>query len=302
MKKTCLSVVFIVVLSNVCFAQTDTSITGLDLSLFLPRKPIPSIDSSVLAKANAGDAESQYQIGMYWLENEGKEKGIFILSLPGDENRHKKALEWFEKAAAQGHKEALIEAGMIYETRSLGLNGKAEWNKKQAISYLIQGGAEEDPVLMMHLASLVGSDKESLIWCDKAISKGLPKNEDAIPKSRRLYKTTLGGAYYYKALIYLGEKDVPQDYVKYFENLVLAEKNGYKKALIEIGECYFQGWGVKQDKAKAIEIWNSLKEEEEYKYDIERMEEKYLGIKSDKSHLQLKDEETQLREWLEENR
>ena len=231
-------------------------------------------------------------------------------------NAHKKALEWFEKAAAQGHKEALIEAGLIYLNRifsgpiHLGYNSKEEWNKKQAISYLIQGGAEEDPVLMMHMAMLVkrgqnGSEKESLIWCDKAISKGLPKNEDEIPKSRRSFYTTLGEAYHFQALIYSGGRDVPQDYVKYFENLVLAEKNGYNKALIKIGECYFQGWGVKQDKAKAIEIWNSLKEKEKYKYDIEKMEEKYLGIKpekDDKPHLQLKDEETQLREWLEENR
>ena len=279
MKTHYLTVLFFMVLSNVCFAQNDSSKFIFNFTPLLRGVPIPSIDSAILAKANAGDAESQYQIGMYWLENEWKENGLFgMIYIQGDENKHRKALEWFEKAAAQGHKEALIEAGIIYQYRVLGLNDKVEWNKKQAISYLIQGGADDDPILMMHLASLVGwgqngSDKESLIWCDKAISRGLPKNEDEIPESRRSYYTTLGGAYYFKALHYLGEKDVPQDYFKYFENLVLAEKNGYREALILIGECYFQGWGVKQDKSKAIEIWNSLKKE--YKFEVEEIEEKY---------------------------
>lgn len=106
---------------------------------------------------------------MYWLENEWKEKGtVGLMCILGDENKHKKALEWFEKAAAQGHKQALIEVGIIYEYRVLGINDKVEWNRKQAISHIVQGGGGEDPVLMMHLASLSswghnGSDKESLI-------------------------------------------------------------------------------------------------------------------------------------------
>ena len=63
----------------------------------------------------------------------------------------------------------------------MGLNDNIEWNKKQAKNYLIQGGEEDDPILMMNLASIAGwgqtgSCKESLIWCNKAIARGLPKN------------------------------------------------------------------------------------------------------------------------------
>lgn len=268
------------------------------------------IDPDILTKANSGDAESQYLIGIQW-QNNLIGKGLVGFYFDNDN-----ALEWFEKAAAQGHKEALIEAGVIYSHRyfkSIGNymnnitnNTHNKWYKEQAISYFIQAGAEEDPILMMDLAGLVSDvvgteDKsgirQALFLCKKAISLGLPLDENNMSFSRQYGFTTLGKAYYYYALLW---SDM-HEYSKYYENLVLAKENGYDEALVNIGECYFLGWGVEQDRKKAIEIWDSL--QDNYKSEVEEMRRKYLKTKESKNnHTNNKDEESVLREWLDNNK
>lgn len=290
--------------------QNDTSkFTLPPLTDFKPLKlnledyiiaALPDVDATILSKAAAGDAESQYEVGLYWSEN------VFLKYLLPDENG--KALTWFEKAAAQGHKEAAAEAGINYYIRCIFSSGiEQERNKQQSLYYLKLGGAEEDPTLMMFIAHLLiikdtTNGLDALMWCDNAIKKGLPLGKENLSKSRQtsFVNCTLGGAYDFKAGVYRhGEGGVQKDTIKYFENLVLSAKNGYRNALVSIGECYFLGWGVSQDQQKAIEIWNSLKDDSDdvIRNRVIHMEEKYLISKT-----HLKDEKDELREWLEENR
>ena len=259
----CLLVVSQIILGT-CIAQNESPLEKY-------------LDANLRARANAGDAEALYQLGLYWNE-------IERISFPIPYVVGEKSLDFFEKAALKGHKQAHAEAGIILYRRywSTAFSYHTDNVKRQAINHLIEAGAENDPALMMFIAELVpfgegGSDKESLMWINKAISLGLPIYDEDLPRSRQWGCTTLGEAYDAKARRYrYGESDVPQDFNQYYQNLVLAEKYGNKYSRISIGECFFNGWGVKQDKQKAIAIWNSLKKD--YKYEIEQMEKKYLGI------------------------
>jgi len=66
---------------------------------------------AVLSQAKAGDADAQYQLGLWYHEggNEAVEQDLPVA------DRLAKAAEWFRKSADQGHEEAVVKLAKLGE-------------------------------------------------------------------------------------------------------------------------------------------------------------------------------------------
>ena len=81
------------------------------------------IKVSLLPKANGGDPDSQYSLGVLY------KTGTYF---PKDD---KEAVKWFRKAAEQGHLEAQFNLGFMYETGDFTLKDDKKsfkWYRKAA--------------------------------------------------------------------------------------------------------------------------------------------------------------------------
>ena len=95
--------------------------------------------------AEAGDADSQYNIGWMYLNGYGLRVNDSL------------ALEWWEKASQQGHPDASFSIGMLY---SLG-EGKVPKDLDKAVDYYLAAAEDghEDAVTMLQYM-LMRNDKE----------------------------------------------------------------------------------------------------------------------------------------------
>ena len=89
---------------------------------------------SILERAQAGDAEAQYQIGL---------KHIYGTDAPKDSSE---AARWFAKAAEQGYLPAKREMGIL-----LASGDGVEQDLETAVSYLSQAADQLDPSALYHL-------------------------------------------------------------------------------------------------------------------------------------------------------
>ncbi len=80
--------------------------------------------NELLQKANAGDAQAQYELGITYYSD----------GIDGNEKSYKEAIKWFEKAAVQGHAAAQYYVGLCF------INGtgreKSKTYDKLAVIYL----------------------------------------------------------------------------------------------------------------------------------------------------------------------
>lgn len=292
------------------FAQNyPIKLKNLNLREIVPNvygNPPQPISQLIIDKAKAGNAESQYLYGIY-LRRMNLAKTFLFLNT---EDEGQEAIKWFERAAAQGHKEASIEAGIIYFQR-FSINFSNRLYHRKALNYLKQGGAENDAILMLLLAQLAlwrtddtghlkscGTDAVRL--CNRAIAKGLPL-ESNLPLHRKTnYPNTLSDAYMILAATYRNATiDTPQDLQKYFTNIRLSADCGNKLARLYLGECYYAGIGVSEDRAKATEIWNALiAEDSYYSEDVNRIKNKYSNQSNDKKQYTSNSPEDILRSLL----
>lgn len=241
-----------------------------------------ALDQSVIDKANAGDAESQYRYGIYLRRMDLADKFLQL----DTEELGKEAVQWFERAAAQGHAEASIEAGIIYFQRynaSLEMFSERSLNRRKAVNFLRQGGAENDASLMLVLArlafcfddngNLLNQGQETINLCKDALAKGLPVMVDAPLHRSSVYPRDRIDAYMLMATAYeIGSHDLSN----YFANIYLAADCGDKLARLYLGECYYAGIGTAEDRAKATEIWDALIAEDSlYSSDVGKVKTKY---------------------------
>lgn len=82
-------------------------------------------EEHLLQQAKNGDADAQYELGSYYLDNQWMQQD------------YPEAMEWLEKAAKQEHLDAMYEVGLIYH-KGLGV----ESNRDQAVEWLTKAGLE----------------------------------------------------------------------------------------------------------------------------------------------------------------
>ena len=182
-----------------------------------------AIDSDVLAKAEAGNANAQVQIGLRYSESQN----------PKD---REKAYHWFEAAASLGDPK-----GHRYLANCLLEDGQTLKEFKRAREHFKvaaeKGDAEAQYLLSDMIDSELGGKKdpeEYLKWLRLAALQNQP---DAV--------NNLGAAFH------RGE-GVPQDYSQAMKHYRKAADLGLGLAMRNIGTLYEFGWGVGVDVETAV--------------------------------------------------
>lgn len=222
----------------------ENALKKVNKSIFPPASSIgddryqPSQD--LLDEANAGDAESQYNCGAHY-------------EFFGD---YKEALEWYRKAAKQGHVKAQTCLGICYD---FGYGVKQ--NYRNAIKWYTKAANEGDALAQFNLgcsyalAHGVREDyKKAIEWWRKAADQG---NTDA--------KCNIG-------ICYSNGDGVPQDDELAVLWYAIAAEDGHAYAQCLLGKAYYFGEGVSQDMEVALE-WLTRSADQGYENAIEFLKE-----------------------------
>ncbi len=198
--------------------------------------------SELLAKAEQGDAASQFDVGKRYYDGEGVEQSF------------EQAVYWYTKSAKQGNALAQDDLGICY------LNGDGvELDYVQAVFWFTksaeQGNAEAQYLLGDCYDCGCGVErnfKQAFYWYAKSAERG---NNDA--------QFRLGDCYDYG-------HGTEQDFKQAFYWYTKSAEQGNAKAQNRLGECYYQGNGVEQNYEKALYWYTKVAEQgdSEDQYDL----------------------------------
>ena len=215
------------------------------------------------AAAEQGDAEAQYLLGQCCLKGKGIPVGRreatnwmqefytpdgLVTSVDKPQ-----AVEWFRKAAAQGHAKAQMSLGMFYETEDAIVSEKeAEECFEKAVPGLRmeaeQGDAEAQRLLGSYLIGEAKNEEdlhEAIQWIRKAAEQGDAESQ-----------FTLGAVYSSKAIpgVKKDEAEADKWYRKAIGPIRAAAEEGEPNAQFLLGTACLQGvGGEKKDPGKAKE-------------------------------------------------
>jgi len=161
-------------------------------------------DQELLKKAEVGDAKAQYELG---------EMYAYLGSIIPPED-YKKALEWYTKAASQGHDRAQFNLGSMY------CNGDGvRKNRKKALEWYTKAASQGNERAQNNLGWMYFE------------GDGVPKDyEKAFEWTLKAANQGFAEAQYELGNMYRDGYGVPQDYEKAFEWYTKAVNQGHTKA------------------------------------------------------------------------
>jgi TPR repeat protein len=146
----------------------------------------PAIDPALLARANAGDAAAQVQVGEHFAANAA---ALHNMSLAGE--AYKTAAEWYRKAADQGSIPGEMHLATLYRDGGKGfprdMVQAAEWYRKAAEQGDVTAQASLG-VLYSIGQGVPRNDIEAYFWLDLAASVKGP-NQEKYAANRQLIGT-----------------------------------------------------------------------------------------------------------------
>ena len=202
---------------------------------------------SLIARAQAGDAVAQFELGRDYEDGKGVRQD------------YAKAVEWFRRAAQQGNPQGQNSLGLMYADgrglkrnkheavhwyRMAADNGLPEGFYNLAISYFNAEGVNEN----LHLA---------FVYMSIAAAKGEPDAVQALQHISEALRDQLGAAKLELAERYERGEDISQDYsaaAKIYKDVAeTGSKSGDSHSAAEYKLCQFyaSGKGVHQDYAAA---------------------------------------------------
>lgn len=185
-----------------------------------------------------------------------------------------KCMDWFKKAAEQNNAEAQYAYGMLFNNLDTGksviegLKEGEKWLTKAAKNGYAEAYEElgnmyayandesfinpEKAIAAFTAASKAGLDTATTAlgayYIDNGeIKKGIEQYEKAAENEYITAMSLLGDLYYEGEL-------VERDYDKAFKYLKKCARY-VDEAKYELGNCYFNGWGVLENKAQAKRLW-----------------------------------------------
>eukprot|EP01029_Cantina_marsupialis_P028225 TRINITY_DN775886_c0_g1_i1.p1 TRINITY_DN775886_c0_g1~~TRINITY_DN775886_c0_g1_i1.p1 ORF type:complete len:320 (-),score=73.20 TRINITY_DN775886_c0_g1_i1:86-1045(-) len=149
-------------------------------------------------------------------------------------------IQFFQKAAEQGHKEALFAAGMVFSTG----NGLPEPNNKLAMSYFKRGSAH--------------GHVDSMVMEGRMLLEGIGGNSDqeaAAELFQRAFAVNNIEAAYSLGTCYEYGLGVTQDFTKAAALFEVASQGRHLDGLYHLGLMYTQGRGVDRDLVAAVSLF-----------------------------------------------
>ena len=190
-------------------------------------------DSQLLTKANNGDVESQYQVGLHYYDEDNAD------------HDYSKACEWFSKAANSGHADAQNKlANLLIDGSGI------EKDTEKAIFWYTKAANQGNAAAQYNLgANFFSGDaavqdyEKSTFWYGKSAEQG-----DADAQERLAYAYDEG----------IGiDKDLDKAFYWYDK----AANNGSSWGMYGLGMCYLKGNGTEQDFRKAFEALSKSTQE-----------------------------------------
>ncbi len=173
-----------------------------------------SSEDEILSQAKSGDAESQYWVARNFHSGSGE-----------FEQDYKKALEWYEKAAENGHTKSMIALGNLYQQgqgASQSYTHALEWYEKAANN--------NDPLSMFIVGSFYSQ------------GKGVTKNASAAVKwYRKAAELGHPESQFNLANHYFRGEGVNQNYDEALKWLKKSAENGQSAAQFDLAAIYING-------------------------------------------------------------
>ncbi len=187
----------------------------------------------VKAKAEAGDADSEYHLGLRYYNGEGVAKDFA------------EAVKWFHKAAEQGLAAAQGDLGRAYfrgDGVAKDFSEAVKWSRKAAD----QGNSR-------------GQTSLGACYLNGA---GVAKDEvEAVKWFRKAAEQNYGAAQYDLGWCYLNGKGVPKDFAEAVKWFRKAAEQGLAQAQRDLGDRYLHGQGVAKDEAEAVKWYRKAAEQ-----------------------------------------
>ena len=187
--------------------------------------------------AEQKDAEAQYNLGISYATGEGVIKNYI------------KAAEWYLKAAEQNHPEAQCNLGYLYA------EGKGvEKDIAKATEWFRLAAEQGIPEAQYHYGSQFlfeegnGYDKEkAMYWLKKAAEQGLADAQ--YQTGKLLNETVIAHMIKYNDREDEDNQKLIKEVARWYEK---AAEQGHAEAQEDLARCYEAGWGVEQDRTKAL--------------------------------------------------
>jgi TPR repeat protein len=254
---------------------TSTMILAVVLALFptplQAQVPPKGIDPTLLAKANAGNADAQFNLGAHyangqgvmqdyaqaavWYQkagDQGNASAQYNLALLYEDGRglqqdYAQAAIWYRKAAEQGFASAQCNLGLLYA------HGRGvQQDHTQAAAWYRKAAEQGNAVAQFDLGALYahgdsGSQDhaESAKWYLKAAESCDAANDKSAGYCESMI--LIGFAY-------MNGDGVPQDYTQAAKWLRKSAEKGDSLAMESMGWFYAKGYGVPTD-AHQAEMW-----------------------------------------------
>jgi TPR repeat protein len=225
--------------------------------------------NAIKAKAEKGDAEAQYDLGVYYGNGQGVAKDEI------------EAVNWYRKAAEQNYVEAQYNLGFCY------YNGQgvaqdyaeaAKWYRKAAeqnlaaaqnnlgACYLLGRGVANDEVEAVTLIRKAAQQNYAQAQYNLGIcydkGKGVAKDEvEAVKWYRKAAEQNYSQAQFNLGVSYAKGDGVTEDKVEAAKWYHLAAGQNLAKAQYNLGLCYANGQGVAKDAAEAVNWFRKAAEQ-----------------------------------------
>ena len=211
--------------------------------------PSPEEVKALLAEAEAGDFQAQFELGELYAGGSGVPKN------------DKKAVDWYRKAAEQGHAEAMDNLGWMYEDgRGVPKNvGKAAYWFRRAV----EAGREEtrETLGAMYAAGRglpKDDDVEGMYDAGRIFAEGIGTERDdarAVHWFRKAAEKDHAEAWHSLGRMYERGEGVPQNGAEAMKCYRKAAEQGYAEAWHSLGRMYELGEIVPKDEVEALKCY-----------------------------------------------
>ena len=198
--------------------------TAKSTTVNLPTPDKEKAIHALIAAAESGDADAQYELGKHYYNGEGVTKNL------------DKAFKWVKLAADKDHTKAQFMLGYCYYKG----NGVTQ-DYKEAVKWFKLAADKGD------------ADAQDMLGYCYYKGNGVDKNSaEAVKWFRLAAEQGLSEAQYSLGLIYYYGRRVKKDLYEAFKWFKKAADNGHIAAQGLLGDCYYYGSGVEKNYAEAI--------------------------------------------------